>query len=112
MTEKRTPLVYKVFDDEWSEIVGVEQLSMHATVQLQSFEDEIGDNVEDVENKDEETILNEELAYRLDDCKDDIKIAKEVLKKYRENPHVTLSAEESTIALRLRYFEVEPLDIH
>ena len=102
--------VFKVHDDEWEDLVGVEQLEEHAKIQMQAFLDELGWNVEDRETKDDEQILKEEVEYRLDDKEETLKEVKALIEKYDNNE--TFTVEESKLALSLRYFDVDDLDIH
>ena len=106
--------VFKVYDDEYEDIVGVKQLSEHAYVQMESFVDETG--YFEAEDKDE--LLTEELNYRLGST-DKIQEVKEILELYRQTkklfPETLLSnftVEQSKLALALRNFEVEELNVH
>lgn len=113
--------VFKVHDDEWEEIVGVQQLEEHAKVQMECFADEIGyvvklDTFVDVDGSDVEekgqtkdSILSEELNYRLGDTSQ-LENVKRILDKYRNNE--TFTVEESKLVLALRNFETIELDIH
>lgn len=102
--------VFKIRDDEWEEIVGVEQLEEHAKIQMQAFLDELGLNVADAETKDGEQILTEEVEYRLRSL-DRLQEVKDIIKKFDETDEL-YTVDESKLALELRYFEIEELDIH
>lgn len=102
--------VFKIHDDEWEQIVGVEQLKEHAEIQMQAFLDELGWNVTDAETKDGEQILTEEVEYRLGSL-DRLQEVKDIIKKFNKTDEL-YTVDESKLALKLRYFEIEELDIY
>lgn len=105
-----TKEIFRIYDDEWEEIVGIKQLSEHAHVQLECFIDELGLNIENNESEDNEQVLAEEIKYRLGDTSR-LQEVKDIIKKYKETNKV-FTVTESKLALELRNFEVEDMNIY
>ena len=97
---KPTSNVYKVSDDEWEDIMGSEQLRSFAFNQT----------VEKINTSDEEEIEEDIDSYVDDNYKDKIR---EIFKLFPNNEQVLeqLTDELAIEILKLRYFDVEKLNI-
>lgn len=92
--------VYKVSDDEWEDIMGSEQLRSFALDQM----------IEKINASDDEEIEEDIDSYVDDNYKDKVR---EVLKLYSDDIDVEeqLTDELAIEILKLRYFDVEKLNI-
>lgn len=97
---KPTSNVYKVSDDEWEDVMGSEQLRSFALDQM----------VEKINTSDEEEIEEDIDSYVDDNYKDKIR---EIFKLFPNNEQVLeqLTDELAIEILKLRYFDVEKLNI-
>lgn len=91
--------VFRVFDDEWQDIMGSEQLREFATLQILNNFD--GENDDD-------------LAYYIENYIEEEKQeeVKKLIKEMFNNYKVELTTEQATELLKIRLFDVEKLDVH
>lgn len=100
-------IIYKVYDDEWSEIMGEGQLKEFAVYQTvmnydYTSDEELHENINTYVEKDKQARIKEILdrLYDKNNTESDEDFAK------------TLTVEEAKDLLKLRYFDVDEIEVY
>lgn len=85
--------IYKVYDDEWQDIMGIEQLKDFATEQVLNSEDDF---------------LQDNLESHEDNWREILELANKILnERYRIQ-----TLEEINLVFQVRFFDIEELEVY